>query len=260
MKSRHKTIAGKQRHLTGWHRDRPDHRDQFFPTSILDRFGMPNSFSLRGAPGLVVEDQANLGSCTCNAGTTGHEFILQKHGVTIQLSRLWAYARVREFEGCPLTEDNGAQIRDVVKVLAKYGCPPEALWPYDVTKWSQRPPTSTDIEAAKHKLTYYYRCSTLGAIRLSISQGYPVVGGFEVPENMMSTFCQKTGIVKLPAPEEGYVGGHAVLFMGYNDERQMLEFQNSWSTGWGDGGYGWLPYEFVKRGLADDFWTVRRST
>jgi len=29
--------------------------------------------------------------------------------------------------------------------------------------------------------------------------------------------------------------------------------RNSWGTGWGENGYGQLPYEYVVRGLAEDF-------
>jgi hypothetical protein len=32
--------------------------------------------------------------------------------------------------------------------------------------------------------------------------------------------------------------------------------RNSWGTGWGDGGYGWLPYKYVEDGLAVDFWSL----
>ena len=28
------------------------------------------------------------------------------------------------------------------------------------------------------------------------------------------------------------------------------------STGWGDGGYGWLPYDYVLRGQAIDWWSL----
>jgi len=28
--------------------------------------------------------------------------------------------------------------------------------------------------------------------------------------------------------------------------------RNSWNTGWRDAGYGWLPYEYVLKGLAED--------
>jgi C1A family cysteine protease len=35
--------------------------------------------------------------------------------------------------------------------------------------------------------------------------------------------------------------------------------RNSWGTGWGDKGYGWLPYKYVTEGLAIDWWTLLKS-
>jgi C1A family cysteine protease len=59
-----------------------------------------------------------------------------------------------------------------------------------------------------------------------------------------------------------------VVAVGYDDGRKItntrcqrttigaLLIRNSWGTGWGDGGYGWLPYEYVLSGLAMDFWSL----
>jgi C1A family cysteine protease len=30
-------------------------------------------------------------------------------------------------------------------------------------------------------------------------------------------------------------------------------------AGWGESGYGWLPYEYLMRGLAEDFWSVLKK-
>jgi len=35
--------------------------------------------------------------------------------------------------------------------------------------------------------------------------------------------------------------------------------RNSWGAGWGENGYGWLPYEYVVRGLAEDFWSILKK-
>jgi C1A family cysteine protease len=37
--------------------------------------------------------------------------------------------------------------------------------------------------------------------------------------------------------------------------RGAIRLINSWGTDRGENGYGWLPYEYVLRGLVVDWWT-----
>lgn len=258
--SRSVVVAGKERHVSGWCKDLPDDRDKLMSVGFFTRLAHPAVKTLRNEPYISkVEDQETIGSCTCNSSSSAEEMVVKKQsGKSIQLSRLWLYAAVRTLEGTPLTEDSGAQIRNVMKVLAKRGCPLESKYPYDLSKWNKQPPASLDADAAQHQILLYYRCPNIAQICASIAQGFPVVGGFRCPKSLFSDETTKTGVIKF-APVEGFDGGHAVLFTGYDDKKKLLQFQNSWSEEWGDKGYGYLPYQYVERGYADDFWTIRMA-
>ena len=79
------------------------------------------------------------------------------------------------------------------------------------------------------------------------------------------------GKIPYPCRGERILGGHAVVAVGFNDEIEIknmicrsettgaLLIRNSWGTGWGDRGYGWLPYEYVLKGLAIDWWSLLRN-
>jgi C1A family cysteine protease len=62
--------------------------------------------------------------------------------------------------------------------------------------------------------------------------------------------------------------GHAVVAVGYDDNLQITNtvssnttkgaflIRNSWGTGWGDAGYGWMPYDYTLAGAALDYWSL----
>jgi C1A family cysteine protease len=258
---RNRVINKRDRHLHGWRKDRPDNRDQILGNSgRLKALFLPPRKDLREFCS-TVENQGSIGSCTANSSTSALEFLYNRAKKPApEYSRLFLYFATRVWiEGTPPSEDSGAQIRDVMKALAKFGCCLEKTWAYSPAKYSTEPPESAKKEALNHQILNYFRCPSLRFIKNSIADGYPVVGGFSVPESMDGPQTEKTGVVAYPKKGENFIGGHAVLFVGYNDRTGLLTFQNSWGTGWGDKGFGYLPYEYVTNWLADDFWTIRNA-
>lgn len=249
-------IAGKSRNLSGWRKDAPDHRDiELVP--LLSAAPLPKVIDLFGncSP---VEDQGDLGSCVANSATSAMEALLIKQKrPLLNFSRLFVYYYTRKIDGVDPSEDAGCTMRSAMKCLAYFGTCLESIWPYDQSKFSKSPSYAAIKDAKNHQILKYFRCPNLTTTRVSLAQGFTIAGGFSVPENMHSNECSKTGVVKYPGAAEGFVGGHAVHFVGYNDDTKMLKFQNSWGTGWGDKGFGYLPYKFVENRLADDFWTIR---
>jgi C1A family cysteine protease len=264
-------VAGGIRHLSGWKRDTPDHRDYRIPAPTAR---LPARTDLRPlCP--PVGDQGPIGSCTANSSCEALEFLERMGPADRLFSRLFLYYYTRKAEGTPASADSGAQIRTALTVLGDIGVPYEQVWPDEAprTRFSVEPSADAKREAAKHRVLFYYRCPTLPTVKASLAQGFPVVFGFSVPDNMMTDRCAKDGLVYYPEPNEGFQGGHAVLAVGYDDARIIgtqhgaVLVQNSWGTSWGQEGYFWLPYPFFTNAdpfdpnsaLATDCWTIRRA-
>jgi C1A family cysteine protease len=64
------------------------------------------------------------------------------------------------------------------------------------------------------------------------------------------------GKVAYPAKPEEVWSLHAVLAVGYDDEKEELCIKNSWSKFWGDAGYGYLPYRYVED-FCEGNWAVK---
>ncbi len=242
----------------GWTPDLPDHRDFLYaaPTPFQQNFPDKVDLTDQCPP---VYDQGQLGSCTANAIAGAIEFDQMKQKLDKFIpSRLFIYYNERDIEGT-VNSDAGAQIRDGIKSVGNLGVCPEPEWPYDITKYSQKPSDTCYSDATKHTVKLYQRLvQELGTMKGCLASGFPFVFGFTVYESFESQEVAKTGILPMPKSKEGVVGGHAVLAVGYDDNAEQFIVRNSWGDGWGLKGYFRMPYGYISQHrLASDFWTVR---
>ena len=244
----------------GWVPDRPDYRDKLYSAIAAPPKKLPAKVDL-SASCSPVENQGQLGSCTANALVGNLEFLEIKAGHrVVDLSRLFIYYNERAIEGS-VGQDSGAAIRDGVKSLVKQGVCSEKLWPYTITKFTQKPPTACYKDAANHKVSSYHRIVSLQEMKQCLAEGYPFVFGFTVYTAFESPAVAKTGQLNLPQPGEKTLGGHAVCAVGYDDAAGRVLVRNSWGADWGLKGYFTMPYDYVSNNnLADDFWTLRAFT
>lgn len=207
-----------------------------------------------------VEDQGSTSSCTANATVGAMELTERReskdHG-WIDLSRAWLYWMTRKQEG-DTSHDNGAYIRDAIKVAAAKGAPPEADWAFNTYNIFATPPASLDAEAAPHRITEYARVTREAAhVKTVLASGFPIVFGMSVYDSFESSEVAKTGIVPLPTFTEKLQGGHAVLAVGYDDDKRSILVRNSWGADWGLKGYFWLSYDYFFSSLVSDLWVIR---
>jgi len=53
--------------------------------------------------------------------------------------------------------------------------------------------------------------------------------------------------------------GHALVAVGYDDQKEALLVRNSWGEAWGSKGYAWLPYKYVRDGQAIEWWSLMNT-
>jgi len=97
------------------------------------------------------------------------------------------------------------------------------------------------------------------AIRISLS--------FEMFDNMC--YAKNNGIVPLPEKASKKLDIHAVTITGYNSyphtyyngkiEVGFFRFANSWGEGWGDNGYGYLPFSYMDNHVIEAFLHMPQS-
>lgn len=251
------------RHLNGWKRDLPDHRDLKLSVRVPVTLDPAVDLRLR-CP--AVYDQGHLGSCTANAtGFLWHyEVCLEvtpKAPTTaiVSPSRLYIYYFTRLAQGTA-NEDSGGTLRGAMQAARRHGLCPETLWPYIEANYAITPASTADQNAIHHlpsQRQYAAVPQGLGEFKTLLAGGRPLAFGFSVPESFMSQEMASSGVMPLPQPGENVVGGHAVALAGYDDQKQAFLVRNSWGEGWGEGGYFWMPYAFATNpSWCSDFWTV----
>lgn len=249
-------------HGYGCQKDSIDNRDFKFGEKLQQQVTRHKKIDLRiNYP--YVFNQMTLGGCTAFAsGTLAHYLMLQENkNKAVIPAHLALYFWTRILENT-VSWDSGASVRNAVKTIHKYGTPNNQLFPYDPKKYLIAPQKPVQDDAKLRVFNAYYRLNqTLDELKTCLSMGYPFVFGFSVYDSFESESVANTGIVPIPQPNETFLGGHAVICLGYEEDTQRFICRNSWSSNWGDKGDFYLPYAYItNKNLASDFWTAHFIT
>jgi C1A family cysteine protease len=159
----------------------------------------------------------------------------------------------------------GVTLRSVLKAMIRFGTPPEWYWPYDSEHLGRTPDGFLYGFTRPLQSCAYLRldargqsgADTLEFVTAFVASGFACVVGFPVPSSV-----SRSPDIHFPVRADNHPTGHAVLVVGYDDDRRIrsdkgaLLIQNSWGEEWGEQGFGWLPYAYLAHCLAVDCWTL----
>lgn len=254
----------------GWRPDLPARGDLYLLAPLSDVAQLPPAVDLRPKMPPVV-DQGQIGSCTANGIAAAYGFLeIQQlaaksgpeqfgDGVFDPVSRLFIYWNERSMEG-DTGQDAGAQIRDGIATLKKWGACREATWPYDPSLLFQTPSRAAYSEAVGHKDLHGYRIANtvLENLLSCLASGFPFVFGVTLYGSFESDAVASSGLVPMPGASEAPIGGHCMTAVGYDEPSAQFLVRNSWGESWGLGGHCWMPFAYLTSDqLASDFWTLR---
>lgn len=227
-----------------------------------------------------VENQAGANSCTANAVVGGYEYVMNRLGQEIDFSRLFVYYNARvlglEYLGQDKIQDQGSSITLALMSLQEKGICHESTWAYEVTENGKvknvntQPASYAYKEAAELLNVPDFQWETpeqvpvnLYAMKHCLAEGYPFIFGL----TLFRSFDRVTAKGRVPIPDlngdEGREehGKHAMLCVGYKDSAEVFIVRNSWGETWAEGGYCYIPYEYMTNpDLCFECWKIKGTT
>lgn len=194
-----------------------------------------------------IKNQGKQGACSSFSLTSVFEYFLNNEAhKKDDMSEAYVYYNAREIQG-DTSIDEGANLYNVIRGMAEKGVCLEELCPYDSSVFDKRPSDEAYEDGKEHTVTAAKDVPvSVDTVKSAINDGYPVVGCFRVFESLQEN---TSGYIPMPTDDERSHEEekfHAMVICGYNDKHGHFIVRNSWGTGFGDNGYCYLPYSYLR--------------
>ena len=168
-----------------------------------------------------------------------------------QLSKLYGFVRARQLEGT-LNEGPavGCYTVTAARILASWGRVPETYWPdwRKGDRWPPVEPPGLDKIASDNRSLMHYRVRNLAEMRQCLAKAVPVQFVIPIHDGWYSTIGGK---ISSPGANQPFIANHSIVAEECDDTLEVIKFWNNWGKSWGNGEYGYLPYEYFEKHMQD---------
>lgn len=215
----------------------------------------------------LVMNQEQTSSCTGHAVAAMINAILAKGpegGKAKPISPYMLYYLARRYDEFDGEDDAGSSLRGVLKGWWHHGVCLEEEWKTRDARFDLDDQALAD-SCKQRPLGAFYRVNArrIDDMQSAVSELYGIVASALIHDGWQNENLRqepdpddssKTMFIIDRAADPSILGGHAFAIVGYN--RVGFLVQNSWGTGWGNGGFATLPYEdWLEFGY--DAWVAR---
>lgn len=148
--------------------------------------------------------------------------------------------------------DGGLNLMDAIVFVQENGCATLEDMPYNENDYTTKPNAYILKKAKRYRIDYWRQVNFQAPreVKAQLAAGLPVVFGATVDEG----FEKLRGAGALwDKPYGKPQGRHAMVLVGYNDQIKAYKIMNSWGTDWGDKGYAWVTYSYLKEVANEGF-------
>ena len=201
-----------------------------------------------------VGDQGEQSSCV--AWTIAYVLSYYKHGSygsyytgthDIDCSTIFSPAFI--YNSLNFCTNLGINYVDALDFVWLYGIVDMCEMPYNSLDYCTTPTREQYEKAISNRISDYYRANTIVTAKMlkeKINEGYPILIGVYVDNTFITRFkgTESTDYV-WGSYMDSYLHGHAMIIVGYDDNKKAFKVMNSWGTQWGENGFIWISYDFI---------------
>jgi C1A family cysteine protease len=223
----------------------------------------PASVDLRAA-WWAINDQEDTGSCVGWAtadGVVRYQMVKAgKLAKTMLLSPRFVWMGSKEtdeFVNRPTTfvEEAGTSLKAAMDIARKYGSVPMASVPFHITTkmYTGNENALYSLASMRKIASYYNLLRNLNQWKSWLATNGPIMVGVAVDQTWDNATANG-GNIDTFQPNT-VRGGHAVAVVGYTASGRFI-VRNSWGTGWGDKGFGYVTPAYIAAGFFDESYGV----